>query len=147
MTTHSMESQLLSLESRGSVRLEIVSPVRPAVLRYVAAVVRAERANGDGGHVVERVFARLQGELGRLIGPAGFEVLLARAVVLARRAHPLLAGVGVAPGGALVGLRDDLRDASAAIVLHFVDLFVSLVGDDLAERLLLDLWPAARRME
>lgn len=122
---------------------------RPSVVRFVNDVVRAELARG-GAHsdVVQRIALRLHEQLGKLIGPAGLDVLLARALVLARRTHPNLAGITVGPGGTLASLdhtgRNDAAQAEAAtaIVSHFVELLVTLVGEDLALRLVRDALPA-----
>jgi hypothetical protein len=118
----------------------------------VGAVVRVELARGDGAHardVVARIIGQLHQRLVNLIGSDGFDVLLARSLVLARRAHPSLAGVTASPGGALAGLDQAARVGSApqdeaiTIVSNFMDLLAALVGEDLAMRLVGDAWPAA----
>jgi hypothetical protein len=126
-----------------------MTPPRASVVRFVKVVVRAEFARSDAGShsdLAQRIVARLYQQLGRLIGPAGFDVLLARALVLARRAHPFLAGITAGPGGTLAGLdavaRDDAGHEEAATVIasHFIELLVRLVGEDLAMRLVRDSW-------
>jgi hypothetical protein len=83
------------------------------------------------------------------VGPAGFDVLLARALVLARRAHPVLSGVTAGAGGTLAGLDDSTRDRVAlaeggmAIVTEFIELLITLIGEDLAVRLVVGAWPEA----
>lgn len=113
--------------------------------------MRAERSRGGGddGVVAQRIAARLHEELARVIGSAGLDVLFRRSLVLARRAHPALAGVTAGPRGALAGLDDGARDRRAlgegatAVVAHFMELLVVLIGEDLAMRLVRDLWPEA----
>lgn len=59
---------------------------RPSVARFVRLVVRVELARGGGAKdsdIAQRIISRLHPELGKLIGPAGFDVLLARSLVLA----------------------------------------------------------------
>ena len=96
---------------------------------------------------------RLRQELGKLIGSAGFDVMLARSLVLARRTHPLLTGIMVVPGGTLTGFDQTARDpgalqeSMAAVVSHFIELLVNLIGEDLAMRLVRDVWPAAAEEE
>jgi hypothetical protein len=129
---------------------------RPSVERFVRAVVRAEIARDGAGvdsHVAQRIMVRLHQELGKLIGAAGFDVLLARALVLARRARPSLAGIAAGPGGTLTGLADaggddgEQEEAATAIASHFIELLVTLIGEDLAMRLLRDMWPTATAEE
>jgi hypothetical protein len=125
---------------------------RPSVTRFVKAVARAEQARGGGAEnadVALRILSRLHQSLIKLIGSAGFDVLVARSLVLARRAHPALAGVTASPGGRLAGVDDAAgdpvarREATMAVVSHFMELLVVLIGEDLAMRLLRDVWPAA----
>jgi hypothetical protein len=119
-----------------------------SVTRFVRAVVRAELASGGAGldgDVAQRITTRLHQKLGNLIGDAGFDVLLRRSLVLARRVHPGLAGITAGPGGTLAGLEDIVRDgvahqgAAMAIGAHFTELLVTLIGEDLAMRLLRDI--------
>jgi hypothetical protein len=129
---------------------------RPSVTRFVQAVVRAEASRGGGAEdsgVAQRITMRLHKDLGKLIGPAGVDVLLARSVVLARRAHPVLAGITAGPGGTLVGLDEaalegaELQEGTVAIVSHFIELLVSLIREDLAMDLVRSVWPAAEEKE
>jgi hypothetical protein len=96
---------------------------------------------------------RFHQELRKIIVAAGLDVLLVRALVLARRAHPLLAGITAGPGGTLGGLDDAARDAAAiqesaiAILSHFIELMVVLIGEDLAMGLVHDVWPAVEKDE
>jgi hypothetical protein len=122
----------------------------------VNAIVRAELARGGSASdsdIALRIMTRLHQQLGKVIGPAGLDVLLARSLVLARRAHPLLAGITAGPGGALAGFDDAASDAVAlqesalAIVAHFIELMVVLIGEDLAIRLVHDAWPAVEEDE
>jgi hypothetical protein len=120
---------------------------RPSVVRFVRAVVRIEVERGGDGHVIQRVMMRLHDGLWKLIGPGGFDVLLARSVVLARKDHPVLAGVSAGPGGTLPGIDDAARDGAAlqcgavAIASGFIELLVRLVGEALAMRLVRGVWP------
>ena len=129
--------------------ISMIEP-RPSVTRFAAAVVRAEFARAAHDFdVIQRIMTRLHQELGKLIGPAGFDVMLARSLVLTRRAHSLPTGITVGPGGTLTGFDQTGRDAGAlqesigAVVSHFIELLVNLIGEELAMHLLRDLWPAA----
>ena len=132
-----------------------MSEPRPAIERFVRAVASVERAGGvgaDDAEVAARVVIRLHRELSQLIGPAGFDVLLARSVALARRTRPALADVAAGPAGALTGLDVASRDAAIgegamAIVAHFIDLLATLIGEDLAMALVRKVWPALEEEE
>ena len=97
--------------------------------------------------------AHLSAQLGKLVGPTGFDVLLARALVLAQRTHPVLSGVTAGASGTLIGLDDPTRDRVAlakggmSIVAHFIELLVALIGEDLAMRLVREAWPEAAEEE
>ena len=121
---------------------------RPAVRRFAASVVGAAIARGDD---VQAITARLRESLSDLVGAAGFDVLLGRSLVLARRVHPFLAAVAPGADGALTGLDKGLDLASVeqgtvTIVSHFVELLAVLIGEDLALHLVRDVWPEARDM-
>jgi hypothetical protein len=118
---------------------------RPAIRRFVTSVVGAAIARGDDPLGIT---ARLYESLANLVGPAGFDVLLARSIVLARRAHPILADVGTASGGMLSGLGAitdpvSVQQGVAAVVSYFVELLAVLIGEDLAMHLVRDVWPEA----
>lgn len=123
---------------------------RRAVARFVRVVASAELALGaPDSDVAQRIMARLRSGLEKLMGSAGFDVLLARSLVLAKRTHPALADVTVGPDGQLAGLNTVARDGvgvdegAMPIVAEFIELLVSLVGEDLGMRLVRDLWPGA----
>lgn len=77
--------------------------------------------------------------------------MLARSLALARRVRPGLAGITAGPGGKLEGLteleREGADDDALAVVAHLIELLVTLIGEDLAMRMIRDLWPAARDEE
>jgi hypothetical protein len=129
---------------------------RPSVIQFVRAVVRTELARTGGARdcdAVQLVMVRLHKELERLIGRLGFDVMFGRSLLLARRAHPALAGITTGPGGTLAGLdgvaHDSvaLDDGAIAIVSHFVELLATLIGEDLAMHLLRNVWPAVEKEE
>ena len=143
---------LRGLASWPPVESALLEP-RTSVTRFVQDAARHELAQGRGtraADVPRRLIERLHQTLGKLIGSAGFHVLLARAIVLVRRTHPELAGITAGQGGALEGLDEAhggvaLDEGALAIVAYFVELLVVLVGEDLAMRLLRDVWPATAR--
>jgi hypothetical protein len=121
---------------------------RPAVARLNRVDVCAELALGtQDSDVTQRVMARLRSGLEKLMGPAAFDVLLARSLVLAKRTHTSLADVTVGPDGKLVGLAGVARngigvdEGAMPVVAQFMELLFSLVGEDLGMRLVRDFWP------
>jgi len=123
---------------------------RPSAERFARAVVHAEFARDDGRlefDVTQRIMTRLYRELSKLIGPTGFDVLLARSVSLARRSHPFLGASSAGPGGTLEGL-DAATSAGAApqevaleILSRFTEVLMMLLGEDFALRLLQNVEP------
>lgn len=103
--------------------------------------------------MAQRIMVGLHDGLWKLIGSAGFDVLVERSLVLARKDHPVLAGTNAGRGGALPGLEDaagdpDARELGAvAIVTHFIELLVTLIGEDLAMRLVREVWPGLEEEE
>lgn len=100
---------------------------------------------------VETACRRLQDHLVDLLGAGGVSALLRRALHLAQREEPLLAGVAVSgePGGCFAGLAESLAastdeeaTAAAAIVItHMLDLLVILLGEELGMKPMRKLWP------
>ena len=92
-----------------------------------------------------RVTERLRRMLGSLLGAAGFQALLSRAVTLAKAELPALRALCVQADGSLEGL-DQLNDHDGEIVLvaHILGLLVTFVGEALMLRLVSDAWPKAR---
>jgi hypothetical protein len=137
----------LAVERQPDVMLE----PRPSAGRLLQAAARAQTAVAGerSPAVTQRLLSRLREHLGKLIGPAGFDTLLARALVLAGRSHPTLTGITSGPGVKLEvssGLDlegTDFDEDALAIVAHLIELLVSLVGEDVAVRMLRDLWPVA----
>jgi hypothetical protein len=110
------------------------------VIAFAHSVVAIELAadERDPLSVADRIVTKLHGALGKLVGPAGFEALLARALVLAVRACPSLGGVRAAPGGRIEGFREALAGAdkptiaiaAEALLEHFLQLLLVLIGED-----------------
>lgn len=86
-----------------------------------------------------------------LVGPGGVAALLGRALSLARREHPLLAGValGTEPSSRFSGLAeafasasaDDAAAASTSILAHLLSLLILLLGIELGLQPVRKLWP------
>jgi hypothetical protein len=124
---------------------------RLSVTQFVNWAARAESARPSDERetlVAQRILTRLREQLTKLIGPAGFDALLGRSLVLARRTRPAFARVMSVADDKLEGLDPSARetldfdDSALAIVAHFVELLVTLIGEDLALGTLRDFWPS-----
>ena len=101
-------------------------------------------------HAAERVSGALRDELTELIGAGGVGALVRRALTLAQRSSPLLAGVEARQDGSLVGLAEalggsasaqEVEAAGAALLDSLIGLLVSLMGEELGLRPVRRLWP------
>ncbi len=116
---------------------------RPSAVALALSAIASELA--DDAVRPEPVLKKAEAKLSKLIGSAGFDVLLARSLTLAAREHPALAGVSAASGGRLEGLpedKDELEACTIALVSHLCELLMKFVGEDLATRVFHDVWPA-----
>lgn len=128
---------------------------RPAVRAWARGVVVAEVDGVDDPRPVAlalaRLFSRLDEQLSRIIGTVGFRALLRRSLHLARGQRAWLADVGVdeAAPGVLTGLdgalgregRDEVVDGVALVVANVVELLCTFIGQELALRLVREVWP------
>ena len=95
---------------------------------------------------------KLRIHLTRLVGIAGFEALLARALALARAEAAWMGTVRVQTDGTLEGFSEaaqlQLADAVAvgctALLAQLFGLLVTFVGEALTLRLMQEVWPEAR---
>jgi len=112
-----------------------------------------EQAGPDAlAEAAERAAMRLRARLAGLIGSTGYTILMARAVRMARAEAPALDRITVDAGaeGVLHGVREFAWEAGSpreteagltAILGNVIGLLVSLIGEDLAIRLIREAWP------
>ena len=123
-----------------------------------------EREAGEGraaeelAAAAERACQKFYPQLARLIGAEGFHAVLARALRLAQRESPFLAGVEGEPGGEvgarhavplLKGLREAVRgrdpaevsDGVVAVFANLIWLLATFVGESVALRQVSSIWP------
>lgn len=123
-------------------------PAMQALTQRLLALEAVHGGCGGQGCAAVRVCNKLRGLLANLVGNAGFESLLSRALALAKVNTPALASVRVAPDGSLTGF-DDLHDGGrpdgpgAALVSQLLALLVAFVGERLTLQLVGDAWPEA----
>jgi hypothetical protein len=102
---------------------------------------------------VEAACRRLTDHLVDLLGSGGVSAMLRRALHLAQREQPLLAGVAVnaEPNACYTGLAESLAarteaeamTAAATVLAHVLELLVVLLGEDLGMKPVHKLWPRA----
>ena len=98
-----------------------------------------------------RVFEKLRSYLSTVVGTAGFQALLARAVVLATAEVSWLAAVRVQADATLEGFSEAARPqlpkavalGTTALIAQLLGLLVTFIGEALTLRLVQDLWPGA----
>jgi hypothetical protein len=84
---------------------------------------------------------KLYRRLAKLVTVVGYQALLSRALHLARGEFPFLDGVRAgAPEGDCL---DGLRAALTSVLANVIELLTIFIGDDLALRLVRDIWPNA----
>lgn len=96
-------------------------------------------------------YEQLARQLARLIGEAGVSAIHARSVHLTQKEFPWLAAAPPTEGSQLPiqHLRATLEGqppavilvSAEALVVNFIDLLVTLIGEHLTTRLLQDAWP------
>jgi hypothetical protein len=134
-----------------------MAPPSPKQVELARRIVEQEAAGSSdpvaSAAAVETACRRLKDHLVDLLGSGGVSALLRRALHLAEREQPLLAGVAVSgePSECFVGLAGSLAAstdeaatvAAAAIVAHLLDLLVMLLGEELGMNPFRKLWPQA----
>ena len=95
------------------------------------------------------VCEKLRGQLGKLIGIAGFRSLLSRALALAGAEVPWLRALHIKSDGSLEGVDGldtklgprTVAEGEVALVSQLVGLLVTFIGPALTLRVLHDIWP------
>ncbi len=112
---------------------------------------RSEHAEGEV-HAVLSVFAKLRSHLSKLVGMAGFQALLARALALAKAEVGWLEAVRVQADAMLAGFGEaaqelpaqTVTEGSVVLLAQLLGLLVTFIGESLTLRLVADVWPEAQ---
>ncbi len=112
---------------------------------------RNEQAEGTAAAALSAV-ARLRSYLTKLIGGAGFQALLSRALALAKTEAGWLEPVRVQADATVAGFSEAARqqppnaaaEGCAALLAQALGLLVTFVGEALTLRLVQEIWPEAR---
>ena len=133
--------------------MEQAAPAVRDLARLLLALETNQSEHGVGeSRAVLRVFEKLRSRLSRLVGVAGFQMLLARALALAKPEASWLQSVRVLDDATLEGFNETaelqtaegITEGSAALLAQLLGLLVTFIGEALTLRLIADVWPEAR---
>lgn len=125
----------------------------PAVQELARRLLMIEAVHGgppaSPGDESVRVVEKLRVTLTKLMGTAGFQALLSRALSLAKAELPPLGELRVREDGSLEGFdvfernqdAEAVRNGGVILVGQFLGLLVTFIGKPLTMRLLHDTWP------
>ena len=115
------------------------------LLALEAAQLEAAESEGQESLLTaaERVLDKLGTHLSKRIGQEGFRTLLARALALTKAPFPSFRTVRVEENGSLTGLREaaEVSEGAAALLVRFLELLVTFIGEDLTLQMLGAVWP------
>jgi hypothetical protein len=124
--------------------------------RDLARKLLTQEADGNApsetdAHAALRTFEKIRLHVAKLVGAAGFQALLARALALAKAEVPWLEAVRVQADGSLEGFAeaaqqqnaDVAAQGSATLLAQLLGLLITFVGNYLTLRLMCDIWPDA----
>lgn len=125
------------------------SQMRRIAKRMLVTQASEDVASGEGTPLVFPTVESVRPHLSLLMGPGGFQALLARALVLAIPEAPWLSSVRVATGGELDGLTvareavdpADFSEGEVVLLAQLLGLLVSFIGPALTARLINQQWP------
>ena len=125
-------------------------------IRNLARALLAQETNCnrhalEAAQIALSVFDRLRSHLSKLVGIAGFQALLARALALATAEVSWLGVVRVQDDATLVGFREAAQPqpakavaaGSEELLAQLLRLLITFIGEALTLRLIQDIWPEA----
>lgn len=133
--------------------MKILSTAPQQDLALLLLLHEAEGAESSAkfAAALETACQKLSSQISPLFGAGGFHAVMARAVYLAKEDFPVLKGVNVKvqPGICLEGLSEIVEgqdvaratSALAAVLVCFIDLMCSLIGEELTLRQFARAWP------
>lgn len=137
-----------------------MAPPSPKLVELARRIVEQEadgsRDPAASAAAAETACWRLKVHLVDLLGAGGVSAVLGRALHLAQREQPLLAGVAVSGESAacFTGLAESLSAstdeeataAASAILTHMLDVLVTLLGEELGMKPIRKNWPRATQV-
>lgn len=124
----------------------MVSPQIQKLAQHLLVLERMRVVASDANiNLAVRVIEQFRVCLIKLVGVYGFRSLLSRAVNLAKRESPALAGVRIGENGALEGVAEMGRSEEDELVLvaQLLELLTTFIGESLTLQLVRDAWPVA----
>ena len=124
------------------------TPAALDLARWLLAQEAALDANAPQTQIILRGFEKLRLHLGKLVGPAGFQALFARALALAKAEVNWLANVRIGAGGSLEGFDEaaqqcdetEMIRGGTELLAQLLSLLITFIGEDLNLRLVQDIW-------
>lgn len=109
--------------------------------RLIAYEVTVDRTSQTDFFDTCHVCERLRLALAKLFGLDGYCMLMARALILAKREAPQLIDVKVDDDGSIEGLTGEATEATGMLISHFLELMKTFLGETVTVWLLEDIWP------
>lgn len=133
--------------------MEQATPAIRDLARFLLALEasRSEHAGREAPAALS-VFVKLRSHLSNLVGVAGFQALLSRALALARKEADWLETVRVQADTMLAGFGETAQElpaqtvteGSAVLLAQLLGLLITFIGEALTLRLVADVWPEAQ---
>lgn len=123
--------------------------MRSLASRLIALEAKGKNVSGARVLVAFPVPEKLRPTLSTLMGNAGFQTLLARALTLATAEVPWLRVVKVNASGALEGWEElhaqlgpaKFLEGRVVVMAQLLGLLVAFIGEKLTVRLVMEVWP------
>ena len=129
--------------------MKAASPAAYELAQRVAAWESDAGESSEGrSHSTLRAFGKLRQHLSKLVGVAGFQAILSRALASAKVETPWLETVQVSADGTLEGFDEAAtlqtfgaaELGSASVMAHLLELMHTFVGEDLTAHVVADVW-------
>jgi len=133
--------------------MEQVTPAIRDLARLLLAVEAHRSGHPEGeAHAAQSAFELLGLHLSKLVGVAGLQALLVRALAMAKPEASWLAAVRVQGDATLEGFSETaqqqsaeaIAEGSAALLAQLLGLLVTFIGEALTLRLVRGAWPEAQ---
>jgi hypothetical protein len=130
-----------------------MSKVTPSLRHFARRLIRHETGGGESSRTqpqaLFQVTEKLRLQLTTIMGAAGYQSLISRALALAITEAPWLREVQIQSDGSLEGLeqlqarlgRDTFLAGGVPLLAQLLGLLVAFIGSSLTARVLHEIWP------